>query len=136
MRPGTDLDDSIGATATMLQQVVPKAFEVRLTVIGDRMFPVGIHAHSDASRLDWRTDYAALTYDPAVSLPSDVADGVKALMRELGLFFGAFDFAVTPAGAWVFFEVNVNGQWHWLTHKTDLPLVGAMADALQEGQQP
>jgi hypothetical protein len=57
-------------------------------------------------------------------------------MGELGLFLGAFDFAVTPDGAWKFFEVNANGQWHWLTKHVDLPLVAAMADAFQEGDGP
>ncbi len=52
-------------------------------------------------------------------------------MDELGLFFGALDFAVTPGGRWVFFEVNPNGQWHWLAVKAGVPLVEAMADALQ-----
>ena len=41
-----------------------KQYEVRLTVIGEQMFPVAIHAGSDAARLDWRTDYASLTYEP------------------------------------------------------------------------
>ncbi|MYW03811.1 hypothetical protein GT354_37130 [Streptomyces sp. SID3343] len=54
-------------------------------------------------------------------------------MARMGLFFGAFDFAVRPDGEWVFFEVNPSGQWHWLVRRTGLPLVEAMADALQEG---
>jgi hypothetical protein len=65
------------------------------------MFPVAIHAGSEAAKLDWRTDYASLTYD-SVDLPVDVEKGVRLLMDELGLFFGALDFAVTPEGRWVF----------------------------------
>jgi hypothetical protein len=42
-----------------------------------------------------------LTYD-SVELPVDVEKGVRLLMDELGLFFGALDFAVTPEGRWVF----------------------------------
>ena len=61
--------------------------------------------------------------------------GVRLLMDELGLFFGALDFAVTPEGRWVFFEVNPNGQWHWLAVKADVPMVEAMADALQRKDQ-
>lgn len=129
------VDDSVSATATMFQEYVDKSFEVRLTVIGERMFPVAIHAETDAARLDWRTDYSALSYAP-VPLPDEVEAGVRRLMDELGLFFGAFDFAVTPEGKWKFFEVNANGQWHWLTRHVDLPLVETMADALQEGGKP
>lgn len=125
-------DDSVSGTATLFQERVNKSFEVRLTVIGQRMFPVAIRAGTQAARLDWRTDYAALTYAP-VALPVDVSGCVRGFMAQLGLFFGAFDFAVTPAGEWIFFEVNANGQWHWLTRYVDVPMVDAMADALEEG---
>lgn len=124
------VDDGVRGTAHLFQERVDKAYEVRLTVIGDRMFPVAIHAGSESARLDWRTDYPSLTYEP-VAMPRDVAEGVRRLMAELGLFFGALDFAVTPDGRWVFFEVNPNGQWHWLAVRAGVPLVGAMADALQ-----
>jgi ATP-grasp ribosomal peptide maturase len=125
-----EIDDALAGTAHLFQERVPKAYEVRLTVIGEQMFPVAIHAGSEAARLDWRTDYASLTYEP-VELPVDVEKGVRLLMDELGLFFGALDFAVTPDGRWVFFEVNPNGQWHWLAVKAGVPMVEAMADALQ-----
>ncbi|MFC4032622.1 MvdC/MvdD family ATP grasp protein [Streptomyces polygonati] len=125
-----DMDDGVTGTAHLFQERVEKAYEVRLTVIGDRMFPVAIHAGSAAAQLDWRTDYRSLTYE-RVAIPPEVEDGVRRLMDELGLFFGALDFAVTPAGRWVFFEVNPNGQWHWIAVKAVVPLVEAMADALQ-----
>ncbi|MFJ6214570.1 ATP-grasp ribosomal peptide maturase [Streptomyces sp. NPDC092296] len=124
------VDEGVSGTAHLFQENVPKAFEVRLTVIGRRMFPVAIHAGSDAARLDWRTDYRSLAYEP-VPLPEQVRTGVRTLMDELGLFFGALDFAVTPDGRWKFFEVNPNGQWHWIAVKAGIPLVTAMADALQ-----
>ncbi|WP_432874781.1 ATP-grasp ribosomal peptide maturase [Kribbella sp. CA-245084] len=130
----SDLDEALAGTAHLFQERVPKAFEVRLTVIGSRMFPVAIHAGTEAAKLDWRTDYASLTYR-RLDVPVDVEKGVRLLMDELGLFFGALDFAVTPDGRWVFFEVNPNGQWHWLAVKAGVPMVEAMADALQRKDQ-
>jgi glutathione synthase/RimK-type ligase-like ATP-grasp enzyme len=125
-----EIDASLTGTAHLFQERVPKQCEVRLTVIGQRMFPVAIHAGSTAAKLDWRTDYPSLTYGP-IELPVHVEKGVRLLMDELGLFFGALDFAVTPDGRWVFFEVNPNGQWHWLAAKAGVPMIEAMADALQ-----
>lgn len=125
-----EIDASLAGTAHLFQERVPKKCEVRLTVIGHRMFPVAIHAGSAAARLDWRTDYPSLTYGP-IELPADVEKGVRLLMDELGLYFGALDFAVTPDGRWMFFEVNPNGQWHWLAVKAGVPMIEAMADALQ-----
>ncbi|WP_143682175.1 hypothetical protein [Streptomyces kasugaensis] len=124
------VDDGVSGTAHLFQERVTKAYEVRLTVIGGHMFPVAIHTDSEAAQLDWRTDYRSHTYE-VVDMPSQVEKGVRRLMDELGLFFGALDFAVTPDGRWVFFEVNPNGQWHWLAVKAGVPLVEAMADALQ-----
>jgi ATP-grasp ribosomal peptide maturase len=125
-----DLHGGVTGTAHLFQENVPKAYEVRLTVIGTRMFPVAIHAGSDAAKLDWRTDYRSLTYE-RVDLPPEVEKRVGHLMHELGLFFGALDFVVTPDGRWKFLEINPNGQWHWLAVKAHIPLVEAMADALQ-----
>jgi hypothetical protein len=31
-------------------------------------------------------------------------------------------------------EINANGNWHWLVKSAGVPLVSAMADALQEGR--
>jgi glutathione synthase/RimK-type ligase-like ATP-grasp enzyme len=124
------VDDSVSGTAHLFQENVPKACEVRLTVIGNRMFAVAIHAGSEAAKLDWRTDYRSLTYEP-VETPPAIEKAVRRLMDDLGLHFGALDFAVTPGGEWKFFEINSNGQWHWLAVKARIPLVGAMADALQ-----
>jgi ATP-grasp ribosomal peptide maturase len=128
------VDESVAATATLLQRYVDKAFEVRLTVVGKRMFPVAIHAGSPAARLDWRTDYGSLTYDADIAVPPEVACGVRSLMGELGLFFGALDFVVQPDGSWCFLEINANGNWHWLVKSAGVPLVRAMAEALQEGR--
>jgi ATP-grasp ribosomal peptide maturase len=129
MRAG-DVDASIAGTAHLLQERIDKMFEVRLTVIGPRMFPIAIHAHSDAARQDYRTDYPSLTY-ARIELPAIVEKGVRALMDEFGLCFGALDFAIGHDGRWRFLEINATGQWHWLTRHTDAPMVEAMADVLQ-----
>lgn len=95
-----DLADLSGVetTAHLFQAFVPKAFEVRLTVVGDRLFPVAIHAGSPESRVDWRRDYDALSYD-VIACPAQIAAGVRSYLAEYGLRYGAFDFVVTPAGA-------------------------------------
>ncbi|WP_424644489.1 ATP-grasp ribosomal peptide maturase [Embleya sp. AB8] len=127
------LDDSISSTAVLLQERIKKAYEVRLTVVGRRMFAAAIHAGSDATRLDFRADYGALTYG-RVSIPERIVTGVTALMERFGLLFGALDFAVSPDGRWRFFEINANGQYHWLEqHLPDLGITDALVDALSEG---
>ncbi|MGH3874502.1 MAG: hypothetical protein ACRDSR_23865 [Pseudonocardiaceae bacterium] len=66
-------------------------------VVGEQVFAVAIHAGSDAARIDFRADYDSLDY-AVVEPPESVIDGMLTFLRTCGLWFGAFDFAVTPSG--------------------------------------
>jgi ATP-grasp ribosomal peptide maturase len=131
----SDLDDLRGVetTAHLFQEFIgPKAFEARVTVVGERMFAAAIHAGSDASRVDFRSDYGNLTYS-LVEPPEQVTAGMLAFMREFGLVFGAFDFAVTPEGEWIMFECNPFGAYGWLEDELGFPITVALADLLADG---
>lgn len=125
-------EDDIRLTANLFQEWVPKECDVRLTVVGDKFFAVAIHASSDQAYIDWRSDYGALKYEP-IETPEDVRYSINALLERFDLPFGAFDFTVTPDGAWVFLELNPNGQWGWIEDHTDLPITAAVADLLTSG---
>jgi hypothetical protein len=126
-----DIDDTVSLTAHLFQEWVPKAHEVRLTVVGADLFAAEIQAGSDAARVDWRSDYDSLTYD-VCKVPDDVRAGVLGWMEHFRLNFGAFDFAVTPAGDWVMFECNPSGEWSWIQNRTGLPIAARIADLLAE----
>ncbi|MDT0323040.1 ATP-grasp ribosomal peptide maturase [Streptomyces millisiae] len=127
----TDLPHpDIATTAHLFQEWVPKAFEVRLTAVGERVFAAEIHAGSDRGRIDWRSDYGSHTYrvcDP----PAAVVTGVRRMLERLGLPYGAFDFVVTPEGKWVFLEVNPSGQYGFVEVATGLPITSAIVDYLE-----
>ncbi|MFI1306618.1 ATP-grasp ribosomal peptide maturase [Streptomyces sioyaensis] len=123
------IDDSVSLTAHLFQEWVPKSHEVRLTVVGTDMFAAEIHAGSDTARVDWRSDYDALTYD-VCKVPDDARAGVLGWLEHFRLSFGAFDFAVTPSGDWVMFECNPSGEWSWIQNKTGLPIAAHLADLL------
>ncbi|MGY4988925.1 ATP-grasp ribosomal peptide maturase [Streptomyces nigrescens] len=127
-----DLDDlrGIETTAHLFQAWVDKAYEVRLTVVGERMFAAKVHATSPKAHEDWRSDYKSLKYAPT-EVPPDIKHKVCGLMEDLGLSFAALDFIVSPSGAWTFLEANPCGQWDWIEHATGLPIAGAIADELQ-----
>jgi hypothetical protein len=110
---------------------VPKAFEARVIVVGDRLFTATIHAGSAASHLDWRSDYGALAYEP-VTPPETVSVGVIAYCAEFGLNYGAFDFVVRPDGEWVFLECNPGGQYGFIEDAISAPITETMADLLSE----
>ncbi|MHA6618899.1 ATP-grasp ribosomal peptide maturase [Pseudonocardia sp. DLS-67] len=128
-----DLTDLRGVehTAHQFQRWVPKAFESRVFVVGDRVFAAAIHAGNEASYLDWRNDYAALRYEPIVP-PAHVAAGVVAYCASLGLAYGAFDFVIRPDGRWVFLECNPGGQYGWIEDAVGAPITETIADLLSE----
>lgn len=124
-----DLDDAdLSLTMNLFQEWVPKRYDARVTVVGQRLFGVAIHAASSDAYVDWRTDYSSLSYEP-VDLPVRVSNGILAYMKRFDLLYGAFDFAVTD-DHWYFLECNANGQFGWLEAETGLPVTAAMADLL------
>ncbi|MGH3826607.1 MAG: ATP-grasp ribosomal peptide maturase, partial [Pseudonocardiaceae bacterium] len=130
-----ELGDLAGVevTAHLFQRFIqPKAFEARVTVVGDRVFAAAIHANSDAARVDWRADYDALDY-AAVDPPEAVTTGMLAFLAMFGLSFGAFDFVVTPDQEWIMLECNPAGAYGWLERALELPITSALADLLVNG---
>lgn len=122
-----ELDDSVAGTAHLFQAQVGKIADVRVTVVGDRVFAVRI----DGPLLDWRADYAALSYT-RIDCPADIKHAINHYMADYGLMFAAFDFASTAFGDWVFLECNPNGQWAWIDEQGD-EVAEALADLLEKG---
>ncbi|MEC3996389.1 ATP-grasp ribosomal peptide maturase [Actinacidiphila sp. DG2A-62] len=121
-----EIDETVAGTAHLFQQRVEKVADIRVTVMGDKVFCVRI----DSGLLDWRTDYGRLTYS-VVRPPDGITESLHAYLSRFGLVFGAFDFAVDHEDRWWFLECNPSGQWAWLEPETGLPMVAAMADLLE-----
>jgi hypothetical protein len=115
----------------IFQEYVPKWLELRVTVVGDRCFAAAIHSQqSPRSRVDWRRyDFEHTPYVP-YRLPQDVRELCIALVRDLGLQYGALDLILRPDGSFVFLEINPVGQWGWVEFLTGLPISRALADLL------
>jgi hypothetical protein len=118
----------------LFQRRIPKRFDLRVTVVGDQLFPVAIHSQADErSAVDYRPLLAA---HPAAlahrvhPLPPAVAAAALALARDLGLHYCAMDLALTPEGEYVFFEVNPSGQYGWIEATTGLPITRALTRLL------
>jgi glutathione synthase/RimK-type ligase-like ATP-grasp enzyme len=114
------------------QAYVPKRIELRVTLVGDRVFAAEIHSQRSArTRHDWRHVDRAATLLPH-DLPDDIADKCRRVAGELGLRYGAFDFVVTPDGRYVFLEVNPGGEFHWIEGLTHLPITEAIVELVLE----
>ncbi|HSZ30711.1 MAG TPA: hypothetical protein VK784_13275 [Pseudonocardiaceae bacterium] len=128
----TDLDQ-VALTAHQVQHYVDKTMDVRVVIVGDRIFPVAIHPLSQAARIDFRTDYRALRHE-VIELPDAVEQGIRRFMTESGLLLASMDFSVDRDGRYYFLESNpAGGQYGWLEAKTGVPLTEAVADLLAQG---
>lgn len=114
----------------VFQEKIEKAYELRVTVVGQRVFTARVDATKDAkTATDWRRDGVGLLSSwVRESLPTSVERGLLALLAELGLNYGACDFVVTPEGRHVFLEVNAVGEYFWLDRVH--PISDAIADVL------
>lgn len=110
----------------VFQQAVSPKHDVRVTIIDDRCVAAE-HAPGPDSPLDWRLDEGS-TWIP-VALPAEDAVRCVALVRELGLRYGAIDLVRDTSGALWFLEINPNGEWGWL-HGAGIKVVEALCDAL------
>lgn len=123
--------DLIRITPGVFQELVPKAYELWVTVVDARVFAVRIDSQSrHESRIDWR--HLPFEADAAIDLPGEIEAKIHAFMKSFGLVYGAFDFIVTPEGRHVFLEVNPAGQYMWIESKLGLPITAALADALSD----
>jgi glutathione synthase/RimK-type ligase-like ATP-grasp enzyme len=126
--------DRVGHTMCMFQEYIDKAYEVRLTVIGNTYFPVTIDSQRlDTTRTDWRGEDEKMPYGHYRPMPGEIVKKSQALLAELGAVYGALDFIVTPSGEYVFLEVNPMGQFMWMQHDLDLPLGDHLAELLMAG---
>ncbi|BBB00557.1 hypothetical protein RVR_10556 [Actinacidiphila reveromycinica] len=123
-----DIDNSVALTAHQFQEWITTAYEVRLTVVGPKMFAAEIHTPTQLA--DVRTDYAAHTYTPC-DAPAPIAAGVRRLIDAFELSYAAMDFLVSPDGTWTLVDLNPNGQWAYIP-ALRTPITHALADLLED----
>jgi glutathione synthase/RimK-type ligase-like ATP-grasp enzyme len=120
---------SLPLAPTLFQRRIDKSADVRVTIIGDRVFPVQITTPSDA-HLDFRDTEPELCTYTVVNLDSNVESACLRYLKAYGLRFGAFDFAKKNDGTLWFLECNPAGEWGWLEPATGLRITAALVDLL------
>lgn len=122
----------VNSLPSLFQEYIEKISDARVTIVGSDIFAVEIKSQVYSETLvDWRKPeyFDRLIHQP-ITLPNEVSSLCLKMMEILGLSFSAFDFAITPEGKFVFFEVNPNGQWYWIEYLTHLPISQTIAQLL------
>lgn len=122
----------------ILQKLVPKQSDLRITVVGDQVFSAAIASQvRKETAIDWRAMHAVPECDLEHSdhyLPIKLQHQCIALTRSYGLRFAAIDLALTPKGEYVFFELNPNGEWVWIEERIGHPISDAIIDLMLTGE--
>jgi glutathione synthase/RimK-type ligase-like ATP-grasp enzyme len=127
-------DAALAACPAIYQRCVEKAFDLRVTVVGERLFACRIDSQSnERGAVDWRRAGVGAVPIRPYELDPDTAARCLALMRRLGLDLAGLDLIVTPDGETVFLEVNAAGQWLWVQEATRMPIAAAIVDQLLDG---
>jgi hypothetical protein len=119
---------------TLFQERITKKADARIVVMDRTLVCVEIsNVESDGRpRLDVRQDMVPnASYRLIHDIPNRVRHGILAMMSEYHLRFGAFDFAVSEAGSWVFLELNPNGNWAWLDIDAGASIGSRIAEGLR-----
>ena len=121
--------DAVRVAPVIFQEFIPAESDLRITAVDGRLHTAAIRLAAGAGAVDFRMNVgdAALS---AEDLPAPMAEKLRALLRRLGLVYGAIDMRRTPNGEYYFFEVNTAGEFLFVEDRTGLPIARAIADWL------
>jgi hypothetical protein len=131
----TALLENVKYAPVIFQEYVEAVYDLRITVVGDTLFPAAIYSQETAYKVDFRMDIAHARIE-AVSLPEEVEAKIHALMHRLGLIYGAIDMRLTPDGRYVFLEINPAGQWLFIEERSGQPITEQFARVLNSFDKP
>ena len=129
-------EQAIALSPGIYQRYIEKAFDVRVTIIGHKLFAAKIQKAAGEAYVDWRPH----SYDEDIRFESfamgtTLEAKLRSLMDLLGIVFGCLDLAVDHLGNVYFLEVNQAGQFLFMEEALpELPLTRAMAAMLSSGR--
>lgn len=123
-------DRTLTLTPGIYQPLLPKAFDLRVTVFGSTVFGTKIFSQEqERSHTDWRNGQRTLRYEP-FEVGTKISQLCTAMLRKLDILMGCFDFIMTPDREIIFLEVNEGGQFLWLESTSGAPILDAFSDFL------
>jgi hypothetical protein len=107
--------DLITNYPVLVQEYVEKKYEIRLTCVGDKIFPVKILSQvNDNTKIDWRIENCAAVEYEKMNINCDINNRCLKLLDCFNLNFACIDLIVGKNNKIYFLDLNPNGQWAWL----------------------
>ncbi|WMY75952.1 hypothetical protein RHD99_08455 [Buttiauxella selenatireducens] len=122
---------SLSLVPIIVQHEIIKKFDVRVTIVGKRVFSVAIYSQSHKeTKVDWRKGSRIDLKHKPLELPPSLSSKCIDLVESLNLRFGAIDLICDENDVFWFLEINPNGQWAWIENQTGLPIASSIVDEL------
>lgn len=121
--------ENVKYAPVIFQECIEADIDLRVTIIGDSIFPAAIHAIETSYKYDFRMNYheCKIVEHP---LPEKLNQQLLKFMRRLGIVYGAVDLRLRPTGEYVFLEVNPAGQWLFMEQPTGMPITQTLIQTL------
>ncbi len=117
----------------MFQRYIEKQYEVRVTIVGNKVFPAKIDSQRYLEkRTDWRKGKYIRGIFTKCEIPVDLEEKLKVFLKKFDLKLGAFDLIVNKSGEYIFLECNPNGEWAWIEDCTGMPITDTLINLLVE----
>lgn len=98
----------------IFQEAAMQEFDIRVTVVGQKVFAVKIthdeNHGADETNLDWRHHKLNRIYE-RYQFPVELEEKCIEIVNRLGLNFGAIDMCFSEEKGHIFLEINPQGQW-------------------------
>ena len=116
----------------ILQERIPKSSELRVTVVGDKVFASEMTFELGGKGMDvlHRYPVSQLNNRP-IQLKKEFQSRCIQFLGSLGLKYGAIDFILDTNEILYFLEVNPTGDWVWIERQTKLPITQALVDLIE-----
>ncbi len=125
-----DRFDTICLAPVCLQEYIEKAFELRVTIVGQQVFGCRIDSQvAEQTRVDWR-HYDHKTPHSIYVIDERLRGQMIAMMRHYGIRLASFDLVATPDGRIIFLEMNPATQFFWIEELTGMPIADAIIDEI------
>lgn len=126
--------DQVRFSAHLFQKLIDKIADIRVTIVGRKLFAARIESQQGMGKLDFRLDYSVPISE--FHLPDDIEASLYQLLGSLGLNFAAVDLCIDGNGDYYFFEANPAGQFLWIEEGLGLPICESLARLLAGADEP
>lgn len=123
------LDSNLSLSPVILQEYLYPKIDIRVTIIGNKIYAVKIMKHNQGIDGDWRKEKNDVDFIPLI-LPSDIHLKCIQIVKSLGLAFGAIDL-IYSEGIYYFIELNPTGEWAWLVDSANQNIHLGICDYLE-----